>query len=131
MAKVRRAKRKLQAVAVEMAMEELLSSSVDQINASTTRTSADGRRIYHHTVTVPPPSPKKRQRRDYHAANEGQGIWEEGHPSSDGLGCLMDESLWQHAEDPIAAPTVKPAARRYVSSVRRTHLNWPSLTLLT
>lgn len=111
MAKARRAKRRLH-VSVEMDMEELLSSSVGEITASTTRTSADGRRIYHHTLAIPSPSPTKRQRK--------QNVEEDaqGQPTgSDGFESFIDESLWEPVET-VAIPS-KPAAKRYVSSVSR------------
>ncbi|KAF4584854.1 hypothetical protein EYR40_001671 [Pleurotus pulmonarius] len=111
----RRAKRKAQSVCVEMDMEDLLSSSVFHVNASTTHTSADGRRVYHHTIPVLPPSPRKRSR-----ADEDHGM--ESPSQGDGGTSMLhiNEALWRDmgvpADTNIGTVVSKPPAKRYISS---------------
>lgn len=113
MVKAQRAKRKSLTVSVKMDLDELSSTSSGQIKVSAMRTSADGRRVYHRTVSVPMPSPSKRQR-----THNGTGDMDvEASPTaSDELGPFGDELPWMPVGN-TSTISSKPPVKRYTSSV--------------
>ncbi|KAJ8699281.1 hypothetical protein PTI98_002412 [Pleurotus ostreatus] len=104
----KRAKRKSPSVSVVMGLNEILSSSVFYVNASTSNVSADGRRVHHRTIPVLPPSPTKRRRTDgpVEESSGGSGGQSEGLYS----GAVGDNLLDDQADVPRAH------AKRYASS---------------